>query len=107
MKRSHDGFDARRLRPRGPNRWRVRLGATFAAVLATFGILLGMAGAASLLGHPPALEGLDTSTTGAIIQVAFGLLFVYLGITVWRRCRRRLRRTQDLNMAPHLMKKHD
>lgn len=107
MKLSDDGFDARRLRPRGPRRWRARLGATFAALLATLGILLSMAGAASLLGRPPALEGLDTSTTGAVIQVVFGLLFLYLGIIVWRRSRRRMRRTQDLNLAPHLMKKHD
>jgi hypothetical protein len=107
MKLSDDGFNARRLRPRGPNRWRMRIGAALAAVLAAFGILLGMAGIASLLGRPPAIDSLDTSPTGAAILTVFGVLFLYLGVFVWRRCRRRMRRTQDLNLAPHLMKKHD
>lgn len=50
-----DGFDARRLRPKGPSNWRLRFGAALAALLATLGVLLSMAGAASLLGRPPAL----------------------------------------------------
>ena len=45
-----DGFDARRLRPKGQSNWRFRFGAAFAALLATCGVLLAMAGAASLLG---------------------------------------------------------
>ncbi|BCQ63923.1 hypothetical protein PBOI14_56730 [Pseudomonas sp. Boi14] len=50
-----DGFDARRLRPKSPRNWRLRLGAGFSALLATFGVLLAMAGTASLLGRAPAL----------------------------------------------------
>jgi len=50
-----DGFDARRLRPKGQRNWRFRIGAAFAALLATCGVLLAMAAAASLLGHAPAL----------------------------------------------------
>ena len=46
-----DGFDARRLRPKGQSNWRFRIGAAFAALLATCGVLLAMAGAASLFGH--------------------------------------------------------
>jgi hypothetical protein len=50
-----DGFDARRLRPKGQRNWRFRIGATIAALLAMSGVLLAMAGVASLLGrmHPP------------------------------------------------------
>jgi hypothetical protein len=48
-----DGFDARRLRPKGQSNWRFRIGAAFAALLAMSGVLLAMAGIASLLGHAP------------------------------------------------------
>lgn len=85
----------------------MRIVAAFAALLATLGVLLAMAGAANLLGHPPALDGLDTSTTGGAILLAVGLVLLYLGIALWRRCRRRMRRGADLEMAPGLMKKHD
>ncbi|MFF7708207.1 hypothetical protein [Pseudomonas sp. NPDC007930] len=107
MKLSDDGFDARRLRPKGSKHWGMRFGAALAAVLATLGVLLSMAGAANLLGHPPALEGLDTTTTGGAILLAVGLVVLYLGVALWRRCRRRMRRSAELAMAPGLMKKHD
>ena len=54
-----DGFDARRLRPRNASNWRLRLGAGLAALFATFGILLSMAGIATLLGQPAALGPLN------------------------------------------------
>ena len=38
-----DDFDARRLRPRQPRSWRLRIGAALGALLAAFGILLAMA----------------------------------------------------------------
>ena len=59
-----DGFDARRLRPKGQSNWRFRFGAAIAAILATFGVLLAMAGAASLLGRPPALGRLECHADG-------------------------------------------
>ncbi|BBP78477.1 hypothetical protein CCU68_09835 [Pseudomonas gingeri NCPPB 3146 = LMG 5327] len=102
-----DGFDARRLRPKGQSNWRSRLGAGFAALLATFGVLLAMAGAASLLGHAPAMGDLNATTTGSAVILVVGLLVLYCGVWLWRRSRRRTRRNQALNMAPHLMKKHD
>lgn len=102
-----DGFDARRLRPKGPRNWRLRLGAAFSALLATFGVLLAMAGAASLLGRVPALGELNASPAGSAVILAVGLLLLYVGVKLWRRCRRRMRQPQTLNMAPHLMKKHD
>ncbi len=102
-----DGFDARRLRPRGPRNWGSRLGQAFAALLLALGIMLAMAGIASLLGHPPALGDLNASKTGAALLVVFGLLALYLGVRLWRRCRLSRLRNRELNLAPHLMKKHD
>jgi membrane protein implicated in regulation of membrane protease activity len=102
-----DGFDARRLRPKGQRNWRFRFGAAFAALLATCGVLLAMAGAASLLGRPPALGELNASPLGSAIILAVGLLVLYIGVWLWRRCRRRSRQSRELNISPHLMKKHD
>ncbi|SDU53820.1 hypothetical protein [Pseudomonas mandelii] len=102
-----DGFDARRLRPKGQRNWRFRFGAAFAALLATCGVLLAMAGAASLLGRPPALGELNASPLGSAIILAVGLFLLYIGVWLWRRCRRRSRQSRELNMSPHLMKKHD
>jgi len=102
-----DGFDARRLRSRGPRNWGSLLGQAFAAVMAALGVMLTLAGAASLFGHPPALGDLNASKTGAALLVVFGLLILYLGVALWRRCRRRRQRNRALNLAPHLMKKHD
>ncbi|WP_095107442.1 hypothetical protein [Pseudomonas sp. Irchel 3E20] len=102
-----DGFDARRLRPKGPSNWRFRLSAGFAALLATFGVLLAMAGAASLLGRPPALGELNASAAGSGVLLGLGLVLLYVGVWLWRRCRRHRRRYHELNMAPHLMKKND
>ena len=102
-----DGFDARRLRPRGPRSWRWRFAAALAALFAAFGVLLAMAGAATLLGRPPALGPLNDSPGAATVLVVVGLLLLWSGIAVWRMCRRRLRRHSDLSLAPHLMKKRD
>ncbi|WP_095078346.1 hypothetical protein [Pseudomonas sp. Irchel s3h17] len=102
-----DGFDARRLRPKGPRNWRFRIAAAFSALLAAFGVLLAMAGAASLLGHPPALGELNASPVGAAVILGLGLFLLYAGVALWRRCRRRMRQPNGLNIAPHLMKKHD
>lgn len=105
--KSSDGFNARRLRPRGQSNWGLRIGAAIAAVLATLGILLSLAGLATLAGHPPQATGMDLSASGAAILAVCGLLVLYLGVALWRRCRRRMRRSGALDMAPHLMKKHD
>lgn len=102
-----DGFDARRLRPRNASNWRLRLGAGLAALFATFGILLSMAGIATLLGQPAALGPLNESPAAASVFVVIGLLLLTFGVLLWRRCRCSLRRPSDLSMAPHLMKKRD
>jgi threonine/homoserine/homoserine lactone efflux protein len=102
-----DGFDARRLRPKGPGSWGVRIGSAIAALLATFGVLLTMAGVSSLIGRPQVLGELNASPLGAALVVAGGLLLLYIGIWLWRRCRLSKRRKSGLNMSPHLMKKHD
>ncbi|MHA6493629.1 hypothetical protein ACX0MV_10345 [Pseudomonas borbori] len=105
--KSSDGFDARRLRPRGPRNWRMRLAAALAALFACFGILLAMAGTATLLGRPASLGALNDSPVAAVVLVALGVLLLWIGIIGWRLFRRRMRRTSDLNMAPHLMKKRN
>ncbi|MGC5701207.1 hypothetical protein J4P02_13480 [Pseudomonas sp. NFXW11] len=102
-----DGFDARRLRPKSPRNWRLRLGAGFSAVLATLGVLLAMAGTASLLGRAPMLGELNANLAASAIVLLLGLVLLYIGVRLWRRCRRRMRQPLALNMAPHLMKKHD
>ena len=35
------------------------------------------------------------------------VLLLWLGVRFWRRSRIRLRRGRELNLSPHLMKKHD
>lgn len=104
-----DGFDARRLRPKKPSgNWRLRVAAALAALFATLGILLAMAGTATLLGRPPALGGLNDSTADASTLLVLGLILLWGGVVGWRKCRRRLRqRKADLAMSPGLMKKRD
>ncbi|NVZ83609.1 hypothetical protein HX836_17505 [Pseudomonas yamanorum] len=102
-----DGFDARRLRPKGPSNWRLRIGAGFAALFALAGVLLAIAGAAGLFGHSPALGELNASPGGSAILLVIGLLVLWFGLWLWRRCRRRMRQPLSLNIASHLMKKHD
>ena len=68
-----DGFDARRLRPRSAGSWRTRLGAALAALLATFGILLSMAGIAALLGQHSVLGPLNESAVAASLFAVIGL----------------------------------
>ena len=109
MKLSDDGFDARRLRPRSPGCWRWRFLGALAALFAAFGVLLIMAGAATLLGRPPALGPLNDSVGAAITLLLFGLFLLWGGINVWRRCRRRMRRQlgNELSLSPQLLKKRD
>ena len=102
-----DGFDARRLRPKGQSNWRMRIGAAISAIFATAGVLLAMAGVASLIGHPAALGELNASPAGAIVTIIVGLFLLYIGVWLWRRSRRRRRRAGELSMSAHLMKKHD
>ncbi|MFO2464171.1 hypothetical protein OOJ96_09510 [Pseudomonas sp. 15FMM2] len=102
-----DGFDARRLRPKGQSNWRLRLGACFAALLALFGVLLALAGMIGLFGLSPALGELNASPAGSATLLLIGLLTLWFGVWLWRRCRRRMREPLALNIASHLMKKHD
>ena len=102
-----DGFDARRLRPKGRRNWGMRIMGALAALLAVLGVLLMMAGVSGLIGHPKALGDLDASPGGAAAIGIAGLFVLYLGIALWRRCRRRRRQAHGLSMSAHLMKKHD
>ena len=99
--------DATRLRPREPRNWGARLAAGLSALLATLGILLAMAGFAGLLGNYAALAELNANRPLSGILLAVGLLLLWMGVRFWRRSRIRLRRGRELNLSPHLMKKHD
>ncbi|WP_165666758.1 hypothetical protein [Metapseudomonas otitidis] len=100
-----DGFDARRLRPHAPRHLGWRLLAGCAALIATLGILLAMAGSATLLGRPPALGPLNDSTGAALTLLVTGLLLLTFGVGFWRHARRRFRRRSNLDLSPRLMKK--
>lgn len=102
-----DGFDARRLRPRGPGGLRWRLGAVLAALLASLGVLLTLAGASTLLGRPAMLALLNDSIGAAITLLLGGLLLLWLGVGLWRRCRRHMRQrySNELSLSPRLLKK--
>ncbi|MNH22144.1 hypothetical protein D3C79_819870 [compost metagenome] len=66
-----------------------------------------MAGIAGLLGNYPALAELNANRPLSATLTAGGLLLLWLGVRFWRRSRIRLRRGRELNLSPHLMKKHD
>ncbi|ATB64062.1 MULTISPECIES: hypothetical protein [Pseudomonas] len=100
-------FDAKRLRQREPSNWGARVAAALSVLLATLGILLAMAGFAGLLGNYAALAELNANRPLSAILVVVGLLLLWIGVRVWRRSRIRLRRGRELNLSPHLMKKHD
>lgn len=103
--RQPDGFNARRLRPHAPRHLGWRLLAGCAALIATLGILLAMAGSATLLGRPPALGPLNDSTGAALTLLVSGLLLLAFGVGLWRHARRRFRRRSNLDLSPRLMKK--
>ena len=103
--RQPDGFDARRLRPHAPRHLGWRLLAGCAALIATLGILLAMAGSATLLGRPPALGPLNDSTGAALTLLVSGLLLLAFGVGLWRHARRRFPRRSNLDLSPRLMKK--
>lgn len=104
-----DGFNARCQRPRGPGGLRWRFGAVCAALLACLGILLSLAGASTLLGRPAALGPLNDSIGAAITLLFGGLLLLWLGVNLGRRCRRHMRQrySNELSLSPELLKKRN
>jgi uncharacterized membrane protein len=50
---------------------------------------------------------LNDSIGAAIVLLLFGLFLLWGGINVWRRCRRRMRRSHgdELSLSPRLLKK--
>jgi ABC-type nickel/cobalt efflux system permease component RcnA len=104
--KTSDGFDARRLRPKGQGNWPKRIGILIALLLAVSGALLTVAGVSSLVGHPQMLGELNASPGGAAFVAVSGLLVFCLGVWLWRRCRRQ-RSASGLSISAHLMKKHN
>ncbi len=97
-----DDFDARRLRPRSPRRWPLCLAACLALMCLLAGLASLFTAAISLWHNPLALA---EPTGAAAVLAPAGLALLGLGILGWRQCRRRLRRPDELSMAPHLLKR--
>lgn len=93
------GFNANRLRNRAPGKWRWRFCAALCGLLMCLGILLLLTGIAMALGESTQL----LAGLGPLPVIAVGVTLCLLGITGWRRCRRR-RQPGGLDMAPGLLK---
>lgn len=100
-----DNFDARRLRPREPRRWRLRFGLLLALSLIIIGVVLALAGGASLWDFEqlPASLALDHET--AIVSLLLGLLLFWAGLLLRRRIRRRLYGPSGISLSPRLGRK--
>lgn len=103
--KTSDGFDARRLRPREPKRWRLRLGALLGAAGLLLGLLTALLGGLSAVSGESAMGGLAAGRDAGIVALVAGLIVAWLGLTIWRRCRRRLRRDSELSMSPDLLRR--
>ncbi|MBE7926795.1 hypothetical protein [Pseudomonas saudiphocaensis] len=99
-----DNFDARRLRPREPRRWRSRFGILLALLLIIFGALLTLAGAASLLGIKQ-FDGMMLEAEMAIASLLLGLFLLWIGLLIRRGIRRRLYGPSGITLSPRLGKK--
>jgi hypothetical protein len=102
--KSSDSY-ARSLRPRKPGRWLWRFAALLALLIGIVGLLMGLTGAATLLGHPLALGEFTDTPSEAGVLLGGGLILLLLAILLWRKCRRSLQASSDLSIAPHLLKK--
>lgn len=100
-----DNFDARRLRPREPRRWRSRFGLFLALLLIIFGVALALVGGASLaaLEQLPADLRFDHET--AIVSLLLGLALFWAGLLLRRRIRRRLYGPTGISLSPRLRRK--
>jgi hypothetical protein len=99
-----DNFDARRLRPREPRRWRSRFGMLLALLLIIFGALLTLTGAASLLGIKQ-FDGMMLEAEMAIASLLLGLFLLWIGLFIRRGIRRRLYGPSGISLSPRLGKK--
>lgn len=102
-----DGFDARRLRPRGASSWRGRLGCIFAVLLIAVGAMLIVMGAAALAGSPLLASGLEATIASGLAALIPGVLITWVGLLFWRRCRRGKRGADGLAMSPHLLRRRN
>lgn len=100
-----DNFDARRLRPRQPRRWRSRFGMFLALLLIILGVLLTLAGAASLLGINQVLGDMTLDPEMAIASLLLGSVLLWVGLFIRRRIRRRLYGPSGISLSPRLGKK--
>lgn len=99
-----DNFDARRLRPREPRRWRSRFGMFLALLLITLGALLTLAGAAALFGVNQ-FDSMTLDPEMTIASLLLGLILFWIGLLIRRRIRRRLYGPSGISLSPRLGKK--
>lgn len=99
-----DGFDARRLRPRGSRSWGLRIVIAFGVLLALAGTLLVLFAVASLFGDPQTFE-MMASRDASVVMLGVGSVLFLVGILLWRRARRRYSASGSLSMSRHLMRK--
>lgn len=99
-----DGFDARRLRPRGSRSWGQRIVIAFGVLLALAGVGLALFALASLFGDPATFEMLAGRDASLVLLGTGGALFL-AGILLWRRARRRSSASGNLSMSRNLMRK--
>lgn len=99
-----DGFDARRLRTRGPKRWGLRIVMAFGVLMVIAGALGALFATASLFGVPQIAELMVERDAGlALLAMSIGLFLI--GLLLCRSARRRSRGSGDLSMSRHLMRR--
>ena len=99
-----DGFDARRLRPRGSRSWGARIVIAFGVLLALAGTLLVLFALASLFGAPDAI-GIMAEREASMVLLGVGSVLFLFGIVLWRRARRRFSGSGNLSMSRSLMRR--
>lgn len=98
-------FDARRLRPREPRKWRSRFGMTLALLLITVGTLLALIGTASLFGIQKITGSMAFDQETATASLLLGLLLLAVGLYICSRVRRHGHGPSGIRLSPRLGKK--
>lgn len=101
-----DDFDSRRLRPRKPHAWRRGIAVFISIILFLNGLLCIVAGSAAVLGKQLIADVSIIEPSAGAVLLVLGLILFGIGMLIWRTVRRRTRYTNELSLAPELMKKH-
>ena len=99
-----DGFDARRLRPRGSRSWGARIVIAFGMLLVLAGMLLVLFALASLFGATDAF-GIMAEREAGMALLGLGSVLFLVGAVLWRSARRRFSSSGNLSMSRSLMRR--